>query len=179
MPNAQNKLYLYEAIELRAEYDARLKTLKDCLPETKQNRGRFTMLHEGASMHRPSADFSIAEAREQLRSLDVKRRKLNSAMQQANFAHRLDYGGETITLSEALELRKGLNEQIGELHTQVVKAAYQRVIYKEDRDIVEPPDISYAESVTQLDQARLAFREINRQIRAAASVVVVDFQDEH
>ena len=178
MPNAQNKLYLYEAIELRAEYNARLKTLKDCLPETKQNRGRFTMLREDASMHRPSADFSVAEAREQLRSLDVKRRKLNSAMQQANFAHRLNYGSETITLSEALELRKGLNEQIGELHTQVVKAAYQRVIYKEDRDIVEPPDISYAESVAQLDQARLAFRELNRQIRAAASVVVVEFQDE-
>jgi hypothetical protein len=178
MPNAQNKLCLYEAIELRAEYDARLKTLKDCLPETKQNRGRFTMLHEGANMYRPSADFSIAEAREQLHSLDVKRRKLNSAMQQANFSHRLDYRGETITLSEALELRKGLNEQMGELHTQVVKAAYHRVIYKEDRDIVEPPDIAYAESVTQLDKARLAFRELNRQIRAAAFVVVVDFQDE-
>jgi hypothetical protein len=178
MPDTQNKLYLYEAIELRAEYDARLKTLKDCLPETKQNRGRFAMLREDASMHRPSADFSISEAREQLRGLDVKRRKLNSAMQQANFAHRLDYRGEAITLSEALELRKGFNAQIGELHTQVVNAAYQRVIYKEDRDIVEPPDVAYVESVVQLDQARLAFRELNRLIRAAAFVVVVDFQDE-
>ena len=60
----------------------------------------------------------------------------------------------------------------------MVHAAYQRVIYKEDRDIVEPPDVAYAESVVQLDQARLAFRELNRLIRAAAFVVVVDFQDE-
>jgi hypothetical protein len=177
MPDIQNKLYLYEAIELRAEYDARLKTLKDCLPETTQNRGRY-ILHEDASRYRPSADFSIAEAREQLRNLDVKRRRLNSAVQQANFAHRLDYRGETLTLSEALELRKGLNTQIGELHTQVVKAAYQRVIYKEDRDIIEPQDVAYADSITQLDEARLAFRELNRLIRAAAFVVTIDFQDE-
>ena len=36
----KRQLYLYEALELRAEYDARIKTLKDCLPETRQNRGR-------------------------------------------------------------------------------------------------------------------------------------------
>jgi hypothetical protein len=108
----------------------------------------------------------------------VKRRKLNSAVQQANVAHRLDYRGEMLTLSEALELRKGLNTQIGELHTQVVKAAYQRVIYKEDRDIVEPQDVAYTASVMQLDEVRLAFRELNRLIRAAAFVVTTDFQDE-
>lgn len=37
MPDEQNKLYLYEALELRAEYEGRGKTLKDCLPETKQS----------------------------------------------------------------------------------------------------------------------------------------------
>ena len=30
------QLYLYEALELRSEYDGRIKTLKDCLPETRQ-----------------------------------------------------------------------------------------------------------------------------------------------
>ena len=28
MPDAKNNLYLYEALELRAEYDARIKELK-------------------------------------------------------------------------------------------------------------------------------------------------------
>src|SRR5438093_7712239 len=104
MPDAKNRLLLYEAIELRAEYDARVKTL---------------------------------------------------------------------------EVRKGLNEQLGELHTQVVNAAYQRVIYKEDRDIVEPNELSYAECVTNLEQTRLAFRELNRKIRVAAFALLVDFLDEH
>jgi hypothetical protein len=61
----------------------------------------------------------------------------------------------------------------------VVNAAYQRVIYKEDRDIVEPNELSYAESVKALEAARRAFRELNRKIRAAAFEVTVDFLDEH
>ena len=59
----------------------------------------------------------MAEVRRQLRKLEVKRRKLNSATQQANFNSRVDYRGESINLNEALEIRKSLNEQIGELHT--------------------------------------------------------------
>lgn|GEM_PF-1528342 len=56
MPDTKNKLFLYEALELRAEYDARVKTLKDCLPETKQNRERLslevlTTLQSGKAIH--------------------------------------------------------------------------------------------------------------------------------
>jgi hypothetical protein len=137
----------------------------------------------GARGRRPISSkprhFNVAEAREQLRKLELKRRKLNSAIQQANFHYRIDFRGDTLTLNEALEMRKGLNEQLGELHTQVVKAAYQRVIYKEDRDIVEPNELSYTDSVKTLEAARAAFRELNRKIRAAAFEVVVDFLDEH
>lgn len=178
MPDVDNKLFLYEALELRAEYDARIKTLKDCLPETKQQRGRFVYAHDDTGMYRPSPDLSLSDAREQLGQLEIKRRKLNSAIQKANFTHTFTLRGDTISLSEALEMRKGLNGQLGELHTQAVKAAYQRVIYKEDRDIVEPSEVSYAASVAQLDDARRAFRELNRYIRAATFAVVIDFQDE-
>ena len=178
MPDAKNRLYLYEALELRAEYDARVKTLKDCLPEARQNRGRFSFGREEEGVYRPDPDFNVKEARDQLRKLEIKRRKLNSAIQQSNFQHQIDFRGDTITLSEALEIRKGLNEQIGEIHTQVVSSAYQRVIYKEDRDIVEPNELSYAECVRNLEEARLAFRELNRKIRAASFEIVVDFQDE-
>jgi hypothetical protein len=179
MADVTNRLLLYEALELRAEYDARIKTLKECLPEAKPNRGRFSMLREDDGQHRPSPDFNVAEVREQLRKLEFKRRKLNSAIQQANFQHQIDLHGETLTLNEALEIRKGVNEQLGELHAQVVKAAYQRVIYKEDRDIVEPNELSYTDSVQALDRARTAFRELNRKIRAAGFEVGVAFMDEH
>jgi len=44
MKDKKKALYLYEALELRSEYDARIKTLKDCLPESKQNKDRFSLL---------------------------------------------------------------------------------------------------------------------------------------
>jgi hypothetical protein len=178
MADATHRLFLYEALELRAEYDARIKTLKECLPEAKQHRGRFSIVRDDDGQYRPSPDFDVAAVREQLRKLEFKRRKLNSAIQQANFQHQLDLRGETLTLNEALEMRKGLNEQLGELHTHVVKAAYQRVIYKEDRDIVEPNELSYTDSVKTLDAVRVAFRELSRKIRAAAFEVSIDFVDE-
>lgn len=178
MPDVKNRLFLYEALELRAEFAARIKTLKDCLPEAKQNRSRLSFIREEEGKYRPGSDFNIAQVREQLRKLEIKHRKLNSAIQQANFQHQIQFRKDTINLNEALEIRKGLNEQIGEYHTQVVNSAYQRVIYKEDRDIVEPNELSYTECVKNLEEARLAFRELNRKIRAASFEVVVDFQEE-
>jgi hypothetical protein len=120
----------------------------------------------------------LAEARKNLRNLEFKRRKLNAAIQETNYKHRIDFAGEPMNLNEALEMRKGLNERIGELHTQVVKSAYQRVIYKEGRDIIEENEVSYADSVKNLEDARIAFRELNRQLRRASFEAVADFQDE-
>lgn len=174
----KKKLFIYEALELRAEYDARIKTLKDTLPETRQNRDRLFYTRDDDGRRRPSSDFDMAEVRRQLRKLEVTRRKLNSAIQQANFNSRIDYRGESINLNEALETRKSLNEQIGELHTQVVNSAYERVIYKEGRDIVEENELSYTSSVNDLDYARLAFRELNRKLRKASFETLIEFEDD-
>ena len=174
----KRKLFLYEALELRSEYDARIKTLKDCLPETRQNRDRLSFAREDEGRRRPTPDFDLTEARKELRNLEFKRRKLNSAIQETNYKHRIDFSGESSNLNEALEMRKDLNERIGELHTQVVKSAYQKVIYKEGRDIIEENEVTYADSVKNLEDARISFRELNRQLRRASFEAVADFQDE-
>lgn len=177
MKDKKKTLYLYEALELRAEYDARIKTLKDCLPESKQNRDRFSFARDDGRS-RPSPDFDLAAARKELRKIEMKRRKLNSAIQRANFNHFIDVSGDSINLSEALEMRKALNEQIGEFHNQVVTSSYQKVIYKEGRDIVEENEILYADAVKNLERARLAFRKLNRKLRLASFETLADFQDE-
>ena len=178
MPAEGNRLYLYEALELRGEYDARLKTLRDCLPEARKNRDRLGIYGNDQHQLRTAADFDVSATRESVRALEHKRRKLNNAIQRANYAHSVSVNGETLDLSEALEVRKGLSDRIGELHTQCVQSAYVRVVYKEDRDIVESNDASYAESTEQLDAARQAFRRLNRALRAAGFTVVADFTDE-
>lgn len=67
----KNKLYIYESLELRAEYDAMIKTLKDTLPETRQNRDRLFYTRDDDGRRRPSLDFDMAEVRRQLRKLEV------------------------------------------------------------------------------------------------------------
>jgi len=129
-------------------------------------------------MRRPSPDFDVASARKDLRKIEIKRRKLNNSIQRDNFNHFINFNGDSINLSEALEMRKALNEQIGEFHNQVVTSSYQKVIYKEGRDIVEENEISYADAVKNLEQARLAFRELNRKLRLASFETLADFQDE-
>ena len=126
----------------------------------------------------PSPDFDVAEVRRKLKKLETKRRKLNSAIQTTNFNYQIDFASESINLSEALETHKGLNERIGELHTQLVNSAYQKVIYKEQSDIVEESEIPYTECVENLEEARLAFRELNGKLRLASFEATVDFEDE-
>jgi hypothetical protein len=77
-----------------------------------------------------------------------------------------------------LETRKGLNEQIGERHAQVINAAYQRVIYKEGRDIVEENELTFTESFNDLEKSRRAFRDLNRKLRKASFEILVEFADD-
>ena len=158
--------------------DARIKELRALLPEAKESRERFAFRADDEVKRRPAAGFSAQTVREDLNALTGRKRGLNTAIQRANFDSRITLDGETMSLSEALELRKAVNEQIGELSTQLAKAAYERVVYKEERDIVEAPEVSYTEVRQELDGKRRLFRALNRNLRAAAHAVVVEFRDE-
>ena len=64
MPAEGNRLYLYEALELRAEYDARIKTLRDCLPEARKNRDQFGMYGNDQHQLLTADDFDVSATRE-------------------------------------------------------------------------------------------------------------------
>lgn len=177
MSDEKRKLKLFEALELRSEYDARIKTLSECLPEKKENRGRFLMREEDA-VSRPAPGFDMARVRADLGALEQKRRKLNAAIQETNFRNTVEGKDGPLSLTEALDLRKALNTRIGELHAQTTAAAWQRVIYKEGRDIVQESHLEYARCVADLDRARLEFRALNRRLRTASFLQEVNFLDE-
>lgn len=172
------KLYLYEALELRAEYDARITAIKTCFAESETHRRGFSLHRDDDETRKPSPDFDPASERAAIRALEFKRRKLNSAIQKANFKTEIELGIETVNLLEALEVRKSLNKQIGENCTAMKDAAYQTVIYKEGRDIIQEHDVSYSEAKKEVEAARLAFRQLNRQLRNASFTTKVDYLDE-
>ena len=105
------------ALELRAEYDARIKELRSLLPEAKESRERFAFRADEDAKRRPVAGFSTQAVRDDLNALTARKRALNAAIQRANFDSQITVQAETMSLSEALELRKAVNEQIGELST--------------------------------------------------------------
>jgi len=175
---ANRDLYLYEAIELRAEYDARIKELKSLLPEGRERRDRFSFRREDDVRYVAAEGFDAQRVRDELSSLSVRKRKLNTAIQRVNFDSTVEIGTEEMSLSEALELRKSVNEMIGELSTQLKNAAYDRVVYKEERNIVEKPEVAYEDVRGTLDEKRRQFRMLNRALRATAHAVTVPFKDE-
>jgi len=178
METRKNTLKLFEALELRSEYTARIATIRDCLAGKESRDGRVAFWREDSSKRHPSPDFKAVEERETLRTLEFKQRKLNSAIQKANYETTIEFQVQAINLLEGLELRKALNTQIAELKAAAVDAAYQTVIHKEGRDIVETSSVSYTESRQQLETARLAFRELNRKLRRASFETPVEYADE-
>ena len=178
MPDSDKRLLIYEALELRSEYDAQIETLRKCLPESR-NSSRASFLERGdAGSYRPADAVDPAELRREIRALEHKRHKLNAAIQAANFTNTVRVGGEEVTLAEALELRKAANTRVGELGSQLVRSAAVRVVHKEDRDIEEAPDVSFADARRELQEAREEFRRLNRALREASYRVPVDFTDE-
>jgi hypothetical protein len=74
MPDKKGNVFLYEAIELRAEYDARIKALKSLLPEAKENRSRLSFGRDDEVKRRPVDGFSIDEVRDEMQKIEFKKR---------------------------------------------------------------------------------------------------------
>ena len=174
----KNVLFVYEALELRAEYDGRLATLRACLPESRAAGRTWSLARVDADASRPAEGVDLSALRTELRALEYKRHKLNTAIQRANFASSVRIGDEEVSLSEALELRKAAKERVSELSTQLAASSAARVIHKEDRDIVEEPETPFLAVRDELEQARLEFRHLNRALRKASFEVSVEFADE-
>ena len=177
MPNKKNDLYLYEALELRGEYESRLNTLRNLLPEHKNN-GRGGLYGGGSDRFEPVEDFDIKKIRENIKTIEYKQRKLNNAIQLANFENTIQVDGEEISLADALNLRKNTNEKIKLLSNQLSDCAYKKIIYKENRNIEETSDLEYEEIKKELEEKRKLFRELNRKLRKDSFEITIDFKDE-
>jgi hypothetical protein len=156
MPDQDGNLFLYEALELRGEFDSRIKTLKESLPETHFGGAQLYNFRRGGDDVRlaPAPDVDITAIRERIKALEYKRRKLNAAIQEVNFRHTVSLENETLTVAETLELRKATRDSIAELHRQATSAAVVRVIHKEDRDITEDPSYRFSETGGQARSIR-------------------------
>lgn len=177
MPDEKGNLYLFEAIELRNEYDRHIKLL-ELLIEEKQSKSDRLFHTREEEEREPSAGFNPKTIEESLKKIQTKRVKLNQAIQVANFQCQLDYQGEQVSIAEALELRKNLLADLKAVAQRVENSAYKRIIHKEERDIVHEPRHGFQQSYDEYQNTLKKFRQLVTQIHIANHKHVVSFKDE-
>jgi hypothetical protein len=177
MPDQKGNLYLFEAIELRNEYDRHIKLLESLVEGEASKRDSY-FRDNREEKKEPVAEFDVKVLAEKLKKIQTKRVKLNQAIQVANFECQVDFGGEKITLAESLEIRKNLLADLQALSQRVLNSAYKQIIHKEERDIVHEPKQSFKKSYEEYQNSLSKFRHLINQIHVANHENVVKFKDE-
>lgn len=171
----EGKIPLYGAIELRAEMDARIKTMESLRPEG-EGRGLF---RERDTETQPAPDFDLAKIEAEIEHFKRRRRRLNAVIQEANHRTFVEADGRTLTLAEALELRKETHADIGRLATELRDAAWLRVIHKEERDVVRNSPRSFGLIMELLEGRRLLFRNLVAAVHDANHRTLIDYHNEN
>jgi len=177
MPDEKGNLYLFEAIELRKDYDRRIKLLEQLLGGERGKQDR--LFHRNDEEKRePSAELDLTKMEENLKNIQTKRVKLNQAIQLANFERKIEYEGETIPIAEALELRKNLTSDLEAISQRVLDSAYTRIIHKEERDIVHEPRHGFKQSYQEFQDRLKKLRILVVKIHQANHAYCLNFKDE-
>lgn len=177
MPNEKGYLYIFEAVELRNEYDRHIKLLESLLYEDRDRADSFLRSKED-EVKEPANDFHPKELEEQLKKIQTKRVKLNQAIQEANFTYRIKFEGDEITIAEALEVRKNLLVELNSMTDKVKNSAYKKIIHKEERDIIREPKHSFVEAYDEFRKKLIKLREMVNVIHLANHEKVVKFKEE-
>ena len=175
MVNRKGNLYLYEAIELRNEYDRHIGLLQGLLGEYSKRRGLFKDDEEDKE---PATDFDLRETEGMLKKLQTKRVKLNQKIQETNFEAKIDSEGEHISIAEALVLRKNLLADLNGVSARVERSSYRRVIHKEERDIYQEPRHKFEDTYKEYRKCLQQLRRLVNQIHAVNHTASVKFKDE-
>ncbi len=176
MPDSKGNLLLFEAIELRNDYDRHIKLFENLIEGDDSKRERY--LSDKEDEKQPVEEFRDLDVERILKNLKTKRVKLNQAIQAANFSHQIHFDGEAISIAEALEIRKSLLIDLGALSKSVVQSAYKRIIYKEGRDIIHEPKHSFNETYHQYIQTLQKLRLLILQIHTVNHQGVVQYREE-
>ena len=170
-------LFLFEAVDLRNTYDRKIGLLKGIV-SVPGSRADYFSGRSDTDKKDYDDDFSLKETEEELKSLETRRVKLNQAIQKANFTGTLSFKGEDISIAEALEVRKGLLDEIDVIVGKVKKSAFKEIVHKEERDIEYRPQHKFTDVYGEFNVKLDEFRRLSRAIHRANHSVVVQFKDE-
>lgn len=177
MTDNKNNLILFEAIELRNLYDRQIKLLDKLSWEGSDKSDRI-FGNSREEEKEPADDFNSKEMDKQLKSIQTKRVKLNQAIQRTNYENSIEYLGEKVTIAEALEIRKNLISDLEAISNRVQNSAYNRILHKEERDIVHKPKHSFQSVYDEFNVKLKSLRDLINMIHRINHQAIVQFKDE-
>lgn len=178
MPNNEGRLYLFEALALRDEYDQRIALLEKLLDPDSKHRGGLLYGRADSEELQPAAGFAPEQIEQERKKLKTRRVKLNQEIQISNFRTTIAFDGAEISLAEALEVRKALLAERDELARRVLDAAYKRVLHKEERDVIKEPMRSFVHTYDEYHTVLRKLRQLLTAIQQLNHQASVAFRDE-
>jgi hypothetical protein len=178
MPDREGRLYLFEALALRDEYDQRIALLEKLLDPQGEHCGGLRFGASDSEVLQPAVGFEPSAIEAELKKLKTRRIKLNQEIQIANFHASFAFDGEEISLAQALEVRKALIAERDELLRRVVDSAYKRVIHKEERDVIKEPTRPFQRAYDEYHAVLYRLRTLMMAIRRLNQTVAVAFRED-
>lgn len=168
-------MLLFKALEVRSEYRRKRDILESVLDG---GTGSGLRRSEGQSVPTDAFKQSRDDFEEELSALKQKEAKLNRTIQRANLENRVDVNGDTITLNEALERRKELDQTIKDLKNKLHEARNKKVLHKDSRDVEIEPDHNFNDTYEKLQEAIVEYRVLRETIHEANHNIEIDWEYE-
>ncbi|MCK5156975.1 MAG: hypothetical protein KAQ69_11130 [Spirochaetales bacterium] len=178
MGKLDKDLLLFQALELRNNYDRKISLLKSIFETTGSKRDIFSVRSD---IDRKDFDdaFDFKQVEKDLKILETKRVKLNQAVQIENFSKTFQFKRSDISIAEALEIKKGLLSDIEALSGKVKKSAFKEIVHKEERDIVHRPKFAFNDTYKDYCVKLKELRTLNDAIHLINHSATVKFKDEN
>lgn len=177
MPNKSGKLFLFEALELLKEYDKHIDLLKELLEKNSMEltEGNSYRVRESAHINYEKK-FDAKKIKNKLNELENKKLFLNQEIQMANFKTKIDYEGENISLSSALNKKESLNLKITYLRKMLFITGFKVIVYKEGRDVVFESKYSFENIYNQYNEHKNRIKKLTNDIHNASHKNIVNIK---
>jgi hypothetical protein len=152
--------------------------LQNLLDEKDDSKNSFSFRDRSDDNKEPVSDFIRKDYEEILKKLQTKRLKLNFEIQSVNFNTKIVFAGESISIAEALEIRKKLLSDIESLSSKTIESAYNKIIHKEERDIINKPKFQFRESHQNFQHVLKQLRILENTIHEINHSIIINFKDE-
>lgn len=178
MPDKRGNLYIFEALILIKEYRARLQLLNRIINADLEATNIHSEL-QGENEYRLVPEVDIYKIKKEYEKFKRKERKLAIAINSANINYTINFEGEEISLSEALQLMETYRYTLINIIDNIKNACTLKIIHKEKRDItIKMYKQKYTKMIKEFNDKSKQLDNLERLVKITNYTKTVNFKDD-